>query len=149
MPPARGIRNHNPGNIDFNQAQFDRDKWVGEVGLEDHRNPRFTTFSEPVFGIRAMAKILLTYYRLRKADDGSAIDTVQEIIDRWAPPSENNTDAYATHVRKALGVEPGEILDVSDPDILADLCALIISHENGQQPYTPQMIHDGVRLALV
>ena len=79
---ARGIRNKNPGNIDFSPVMYLKDKWVGELGLEDCVNPRFTTFDTPEHGIRALCKILLTYHRSRRASDGSAIDTVKEIIDQ-------------------------------------------------------------------
>lgn len=108
---SRGIRNNNPGNLDYNQAMYREDPWLGETGIELHARPRFTTFRNPAFGIRALCKVLLTYHRHRKAADGSAIDTVQEVIDHWAPPSENNTDAYASHVRDLLDVERGGIID--------------------------------------
>jgi len=145
---ARGIRNNNPGNIDFNQTAFDRDPWLGEVGLENLTFPRFTTFATPVDGIRALCKILLTYHHKRKAADGSVIDTVQEIIDRWAPPVENDTDAYVNHVRELLDVETGEEIDVDDFDTLVILAKSIIKHENGVQPYYEQVIKTGVRMAL-
>ena len=145
---ARGVRNKNPGCIDFHAAAFARDPWVGEIGLEVHPNARFTTFENSVFGIRAIAKTLLTYYRRRHAADGSPIDTVQEVIERWAPSTENQTDAYAAVVRQALGVDVGESIDISDPDILATLVRSIIKHENGEQPYGNATIALGVQLAL-
>jgi len=145
---ARGIRNNNPGNIDFNQAAFDRDPWVGEIGLEIHSSPRFTTFDTPEHGIRALCKVLLTYDHHRKGADGSPIDTVQEVIDRWAPPSENNTDAYADRVRDTLGVEDGEEIDLDHQDTLKTVCTAIIQHENGVQPYSEETIKAGVELAL-
>ena len=144
----RGIRNNNPGNIDFNKRQFDRDKWVGELGVENHTSPRFTTFSKPVYGIRALCKTLLTYHRYRKAADGSAIDTVQEVIDRWAPPIENNTNSYAAHVRDLLDVETGEEIDIEAPDTLMVLAKSIISHECSGFEYDPEILADGVQMAL-
>lgn len=148
MPAPRGIRNNNPGNIDFNEANFERDPWVGEIGKEDHPRARFTTFSTPEHGIRALCKILLTYHHKRKANDGSDIDTVQEIIDRWAPPSENDTTGYAKHVRELLHVETGEVIDPDDPETLCILATSIIKHENGQQPYSNETIKAGVEMAL-
>lgn len=145
---ARGIRNNNPGNLDFNPSMYLKDKWVGELGIEDCDNPRFTTFDSPEHGIRALCKVLLTYHRKRRASDGSAIDTVQEIIDRWAPPSENNTDAYAAHVRDLLDVESGEKISVDDPSVLLVLAKAIIQHENGVQPYSRDVIAAGVKMAL-
>ncbi len=144
----RGIRNNNPGNIDFNTSAFLRDPWKGELGLEKHRTPRFTTFGTPEHGIRALCKVLLTYHRHRKAADGSEIDTVKEIIDRWAPPVENNTDVYAARVRDALDVTTGEPIDPDDPVILKKLAAAIIRHENGEQPYSEATLLAGVNMAL-
>ncbi len=145
---ARGFRNKNPGNIDFNAAQFARDPWVGELGMENHPHARFTTFDSHEHGIRALCKLLLTYHRKRLAADGSEIDTVAEFLDRYAPPGENDTDSYANHVRKLLGVEKGEEIDPDDPDILRVLCTSIIRHENGEMPYDEDMIDAGIALAL-
>ena len=144
----RGIRNKNPGNLDYNAAAFERDPWVGEVGIEVHPTPRFTTFESSVFGIRALARTLLTYYRHRKAADGSPIDTVQEVIDRWAPASENDTDSYAEIVARAVGVEKGAEINIEDPEILATLVMSIIRHENAAQPYGRATIALGVATAL-
>ncbi|WP_347147235.1 hypothetical protein [Proteus vulgaris] len=48
---ARGERNNNPGNIDYNP----RNKWKGLVGIETGvPNPRFCVFESPEYGIRAI-----------------------------------------------------------------------------------------------
>jgi len=145
---ARGIRNNNPGNIDFNPRMFNYDPWVGELGIEDHPDARFTTFDTPTHGIRALCKILLTYDHHRKGRDGSPIDTVQEYIDRWAPPIENDTKAYASAVRKMLDVDAGETIDMDDPRTLTIFARAVIRQENGRQPYDDTIIAEAVRLAL-
>lgn len=146
---ARGIRNRNPGNLDFNPRAFARDPWIGELGLEDHPHPRFTTFDTAYHGIRALCKVLLTYYRQRLGGDGSVIDTVQEMVDRWAAAKiENDTDAYAEQVRNALDVERGQVIDFEDPEILMKLAAAIIRHENGAQPYGQDTLRVGALMAL-
>lgn len=147
---ARGIRNNNPGNIDFNARAFEHDPWVGEIGpeaLSDGTPGRFTTFDTPVHGIRALVKILMTYYRRH------GLETVSAVIHRWAPPSDNNdSDSYARHVATKLGVDPDEHLPLDRPEaarvILRDLALAIIHHENGEQPYDPAVIEAGVELAL-
>ncbi len=144
----RGIRNNNPGNIDFNRWAFGRDPWVGEVGLETHDTPRFTTFLRPEYGVRALCKLLLTYYRHRKAADGSKIDTVREFIQRWAPASENDTEAYAMMVRRAIGVRAGQEINLEDLDTLVNMALAIIHHENGKQPYLLSMVYRGAEMAL-
>ncbi len=94
MTTPRGIRNRNPGNIDFNPLN----DWVGQLGLEEGvANPRFARFDSPENGIRALGKLLINY---RGKDGmpgvgGRGIDTVLETINRWAPSTENDTQAYA------------------------------------------------------
>lgn len=129
----RGIRNNNPGNIQ---------KGVGFAGEVEGNDSRFATFRTPEDGIRATARNLLTYQRQH------GLDTVREIVSRWAPPSENDTGAYAQQVARALGVEAGERLDLTDPGTLERLTAAIIRHENGMQPYTAEQLAEGVSAAL-
>lgn len=140
---ARGIRNNNPGNIDFHEAVFKRDPWVGELGLEDHEHARFTTFDTPEHGIRALCKILLTY------QNKYGLKTIPEIINRWAPPVENDTGAYVDHVCRQLSVERDEPVSLRDnAPMLLELADAIIMHENGVQPYPRDVIEVGVLLAL-
>src|SRR3546814_17442973 len=85
----RVIRLNNPGNIEHGAP------WEG---LDPrNRDPRFCGFVSPEYGIRAIVRVLITYYDKRRARDGSRIDTVREIVERWAPAGENNTEAYAKH----------------------------------------------------
>lgn len=138
----RGIRNKNPGNIERNHIH-----WRG-MSEDQSNDERFVVFDDPVMGIRAMARVLLVYHRLRKAKDGSAIDTVSEVIDRWAPHTENNSSVYAARVREAMHVESGEKIDLEDPGTLGEIVDAIIYHENGMNPYMYWDIEEGVRLAM-
>lgn len=144
--PPRGVRNNNPGNIDFNP----RNKWDGQVGMETGvSNPRFAKFSAPEYGIRAICKLIRNYRGKPGTPNVGAegIDTVQEIINRWAPSNENDTKAYANAVAKKLGVTPQTSIDVTDPKVMFPLVSAIIVHENGYQPYTDEVIERGVALA--
>ena len=138
----RGIRNCNPGNI-----VREGDRWDGLSASQDE-DSRFCVFDDPKYGIRALARLLLTYHRRRTAADGSPIDTVAEVIERWAPASENDTAAYAAAVREDLGLEAGDYLDLEDPETLAHFVQAIIAHENGLQPYDDDTIEAAVALAL-
>lgn len=147
MSTPRGIRNNNPGNIDFNP----RNKWEGQVGIEKGvPNPRFAEFINPESGIRALAKLLLNY----RGKDGMpgvgkpGIDTPLEFISRWAPSTENNTIAYAKAVAKRLGRDIRDSINVADPRTLQETVISIIEHENGYNPYPPAVIAEGVRRAL-
>lgn len=147
MTTSRGVRNNNPGNIDFNP----RNAWQGQLGLEvGVAKPRFARFDEPENGIRALGKLLINY---RSKDGmpgvgGKGIDTVFETISRWAPSSENDTQAYAAAVAKRIGVRPTDPINIKDPATLRGMVLGIIVHENGGNPYPDQVIDEGVRRAL-
>ncbi|WP_437883222.1 structural protein P5 [Pseudomonas sp. LRF_L74] len=147
MAATRGVRNNNPGNIDFNT----RNPWQGQLGLEAGvAKPRFARFDSPENGIRALAKLLLNY---RGKDGlpgvgGPGIDTVRETISRWAPGNENDTEAYIAAAARALGVGACEVIDVRRPAVLRGLVVAIIRHENGGVPYDGAVIDEGVRRAL-
>lgn len=127
---ARGLRNNNPGNI---RKGID---WQGMSA--EQPDPAFVTFDDPVYGIRAMNRILRTYEKVH------GLDTVRGIISRWAPPTENDTDSYVRSVADRLGVDPDEPIDVQ---AYADqLTAAIIKHENGINPYSQAQIRAGVEL---
>lgn len=130
----RGVRNNNPGNLEASSSN----PWVGQTGSDG----RFAKFETPEHGIRALGRNLISYQR-------QGIDTVSEIINRWAPPSDNNdTAAYIKSVCAQLGVKADQPLDASNPDTLQALCAAIIKHENGSQPYSNEQLSTGVSAAL-
>lgn len=130
----RGVRNNNPGNLEASSSN----PWVGQTGSDG----RFAKFETPEHGIRALGRNLISYQR-------QGIDTVGEIINRWAPPSDNNdTAAYIKAVCAQLGVTANQPLDASNPDTLQALCAAIIKHENGTQPYSSDQLSTGVSAAL-
>lgn len=129
----RGIRNHNPGNLRHGA------KWQGRRA--DQTDAAFVQFVSPEYGIRALAKVLLTYYA------GYELDTVTEIIGRWAPPNENDTGAYVRAVAKAIGVGVNDPLIVAQRHVMAPLVKAIIQHENGRQPYSDELINRGLDMA--
>lgn len=144
---ARGVRNNNPGNIDFNP----RNDWMGQLGLEQGvAKPRFARFDSAESGIRALGKLLLNY----RGKDGMpgvgrpGIDTPIEFISRWAPASENNTLAYAQAIAKRLGVGVRDSIDISKAHVLREAVLGVIIHENGGNPYSTAVTDEGVRRAL-
>ena len=146
MTIARGLRNNNPGNIDYNP----RNDWQGQLPPDPAIEKRFARFDLPENGIRALAKLLINY----RGKDGmpgvglQGIDTVRETINRWAPSVENNTEAYIKAVSVEAGVLPNESIDIRDRRILLGVVTAIIKHENGGNPYSPGVIAVGVRRAL-
>jgi hypothetical protein len=133
MMTARGLRNKNPGNIRHN-ATF---HWQGEIGADDQN---FIIFDTEVNGIRALARDLQNKIR-------RGLDTVEKILTVYAPPSENNTDAYIASVCKQTGFNPDEQINVTIGN-LAKLVKAIITHECGEQPFSEGLIDEGVKSAL-
>ena len=130
----RGVRNHNPGNIRHG------DRWQGMAA--EQADPDFVTFRSAEYGLRALAKVLLSYAR-------RGVDTPAAIAARWAPPVENDTAAYAAHLARALGVGLHDPVDVDSQAVMLPLVEAIIRHENGVQPYSRATLLTGLRLAGV
>lgn len=146
MTETRGVRNKNPGNIDYNQSN----KWQGQIGLEipvGSSKPRFARFDTPENGIRALGKLLLTYYTKHN------LMTVKGIINRWAPPKENDTGAYVASVQASVKAATGKdaigIIDLRDPPTLKAVVNAIIRHENAGYVYPEAVVSEGIRRALI
>lgn len=137
----RGIRNNNPGNI-----KFDGTAWQGLAS--PRHDGTFCRFKSAAFGLRAMIRILITYQDKRRAVDGSAIDTVREIIERWAPPSDNNpTESYIQKICKDLQIEEDEIIDIHNYEVARPLLQGIVEFENGYNPYKNRQYDKALALA--
>ena len=129
---ARGIRKNNPGNIRHSGS-----RWQGLSATQT--DTEYVQFDDPVFGIRALAKLLKNY------QSRYGLNTIEAIINRWAPPSENITTAYVANVSRIVGVDKDAQINVSD--YMVPMVKAIITHENGSQPYSPDQIAEGIRLA--
>ena len=93
MKMTRGIRNNNPLNI----RKVPGTHWQGEVlplrGRGEGAGDRsFVQFESLEYGLRAAFVLLRTYSIKYKAN------CIQDIISRWAPPSENDTEKYIKNV---------------------------------------------------
>ncbi|HBO1668407.1 structural protein [Pseudomonas aeruginosa] len=139
--PPRGIRNFNPGNIRHAKGT----RWQGMSANQN--DSAFVQFTGPQWGIRAIARTLITY------QDKHALRTIRQIISRWAPPSENNTESYIRQVAARVGVAPDARIDVYDYRIMRTLVEAIVRHENGPGPlpegnwYGEGLINEGLNLA--
>ena len=115
----RGIRNHNPGNIERG-----KDRWLG-MSADQSGDPRFLVFDKPEAGLRAIMRLLINY------QERHDIKTVRDAINRWAPPGENNSSAYVQHVARLTGLDPDEPVDFLDEYICTAVTKAIVRHENG------------------
>lgn len=101
MKTPRGIRNNNPLNIRRSAT-----RWQG--AREKQTDGTFVQFESMAYGYRAAWKILQSYYE-RFRTEGKHF-TVRNIISRWAPPVENDTEAYIRSVLLMSGIGGNERL---------------------------------------
>jgi len=132
----RAVRNNNALNIKRSSIN-----WAGKSAVQ--QDAVFETFDSPFYGIRAGARNLLTYYRRDK------LNTIAEIVSKWAPPDDDNdTSAYidAVAARMGGGITPDTELNLENPEILTSLVIAMMKQEIGPIPesYTPQMIESAV-----
>ena len=111
----RGIRNNNPGNIEDGSFARSLPGYAGSDG-------RFAIFDSPDAGAQAKTGLLGSYVR-------RGFDTPAKIINRWAPPSDNNpTPAYAAYVARRAGVG---VNDRVSPEQIPLIAQAISEFENG------------------
>ena len=113
------MRNNNPGNIDRNTT-----KWLGMA--DKQTDVRFIVFKEMKYGCRAILKLLSNYYIKYN------LCTVKDIINRWAPTTENDTAAYYKEVAKDLSVNPEEKITLTKNMCIA-LGKAITQYECGSE----------------
>lgn len=95
----RAERNNNPGNIEDGKFARSQPGYVGSDG-------RFARFDTAQHGFMAMVRLLLG-----KSYRGSGIDTIDEILSKYAPASDgNNLAAYSAMVKQATGLSARKIL---------------------------------------
>lgn len=134
----RGFRNLNPGNIR---------KGNDWQGLAPHGlDAEFDVFVSAEMGFRALCRVLLNYRRKH------GLKTIRQIIRRWAPPNENDTEAYVRFAAVMVGVNPDAEITL-DRQTLFTLAKAIARKENGRRPegddwFSDAQILAGVDLAL-
>ena len=104
------------------------------------------------YGYRAAWKTLQSYYN-RLCRQGQAF-TMRNIIHRWAPPGENDTEAYIRTVLTLSGIGGQENLlppqEVMSYHRLSKLLAAMTVMENGIRPHQvdTEAIYQGYKLAF-
>lgn len=126
---SRGLRNNNPLNI-----RHSADRWQGARIMQT--DPDYVQYKDIKWGFRAAWKILDTYCLTFKKE-GKAYN-VKNIIGRWAPPTENDTDAYVRAVVKLSGLggnenmpRPKHYWNFEEVDKLVRLIRAMVCVENG------------------
>lgn len=123
MTLPRGIRNNNAGNLRYTPSGG-TGGWRGAIPRDQATDKDYMQFDTAKNGLRAMAKLLWNYQR------NTGLNTLREIIDRWAPPEDNNdTSAYVRAVSNDLNVGPDSYINVRQH--LLPLVKAVVKHENG------------------
>ena len=121
MTTPRGIRNNNPLNI-----RKSKDKWKGLRAQQ--QDAAFCQFENMEWGWRAAFWLLTrTYYHTYR------LFTIRTIIQKWAPPHENNTASYIANVSKMTGIGADDPIGIpsDQPARWMMLGAAMAIQENG------------------
>ncbi|HKK74718.1 MAG TPA: hypothetical protein VJ953_06585 [Saprospiraceae bacterium] len=111
-----GFRNNNPLNL-----VKSANAWKGKI----KDNPgRFEQFCSMEYGTRAAMINLRTYMNRYSRN------TIRKIISRWAPASENDTEAYIRFVSQQTGYQPDTELSFQK-EIVFNLIDAMSQQENG------------------
>lgn len=127
-----GVRNNNPLNIEYSP----RNDWDGQLS---NSGERFARFKNPAYGFRAAAKVLRSYAR-------QGFTTLDEMINRFAPSHENDTNLYTKNVSDWTGIGINQRVDVNDDEELASVIHAMSRMEVGQY-YGLTMAKKGVAMA--
>ena len=122
----RGLRNCNPGNI-----RKSADVFQGEIVPSGDSD--FKQFRTMAYGYRAMFKLLFNYYRVY------GLKTIRQLISRWAPKNENNTQAYVKLVASYAGIAEDTPLQFTE-DEMVKIVAAMSRVENGREANTAEVI---------
>lgn len=123
---SRGIDNCNPGNIRLSKVFY-----RGEV--QPSQDAAFKQFISMEWGYRAMFVLLDTYARRY------GLNTIRGMISRYAPPSENNTEAYIAAICEWTGIAADEVLDTRSRRDMVPIVVAMSRIENGTPALRPQV----------
>lgn len=118
MAKSRGYRNNNPGNIRING-----DKFQGEV--IPSQDKEFKQFESMAYGYRAIFKILRNYQINYK------LNTIRQMINRWAPKNENDTANYISFVSERSGIPADDPIRTDNREMMIRIVAAMSRVENG------------------
>jgi hypothetical protein len=115
----KGFAINNPGNIRY----LATNAFAGQTG----NSGGYGVYAKLSDGVHAMYEELTKYYN-------SGLKTITQIVSKWAPSSENDTEAYIDDVSERMNESADTPL--SWPDDAAPLIQAMSWHENGYNPMT-------------
>ena len=96
---------NNPGNIEMSKGT----PFIGEILPSKHK--RFATYINMYYGYRQMYKLIQNYIKLYN------LNTIEKIINRYAPNNENHTENYIKFVSERTGIDRHQIIPQNDPQL--------------------------------
>ena len=123
-----GRRNKNPLNVRYNA----KNDWFGRDRKEGTPDG-FETFISNAHGVRAADKVLENYSEY-------GINSVREVINRFAPPNENDTDGYVDFVAKELGIGADDRINLRNPETRTELLKAMVQMESPDVTLTDDQI---------
>ena len=115
---SRGRKNNNPGNIRCSVTTYQ-----GEI--RPSTDSAFKQFQSMAYGYRAMFMVLYTYQKRHN------LNTIRQMISRYAPPVENHTDKYIEAVSAWSGVGADSNISTTCRDSMVPIVAAMSRMENG------------------
>ena len=87
-------------------------------------NKGFAVFSDRIYGTRAADRLLANY-------GAQNINTVNDIISRFAPPTENDTENYINRIVEDTGYDRDKRLDLANRNVRLPLLKAMAKMETG------------------
>lgn len=117
---TRGVKNNNPGNLRKSAT-----RWLGKINPST--DPAFEQFQSMEYGARASMINARTWYN-------RGLNTIEKLISKWAPPSENDTESYIRFVSHFTGIPRSSVFALT-PENLQAIGYAIAVQENGTTPH--------------
>lgn len=127
-----GILNNNPTNIRVSKTF----KWLGETESKG----AFCKFIDRKFAYRATFILFHSYITKH------GCRTLRDIINRWAPPSENQTAVYLRTVSNMSNYPEMVTVDLGDEDMMCKIVKAMVYVEVGMHENI-DAIREGYKLA--
>lgn len=135
---TRGMKLNNPMNV----MTFPTITWQGEIKPTADPEGRLCQFDSIQNGLRGGID------NLKTKQTHHHLNTWNAIIPVYAPPEENDTEAYIKTMVAGTGVARDAILNLLDPVFLARATATIIRHEQGYDACSSDLINQEVAVVL-
>ena len=130
---------NNPGNVGKHKRS---EWWTGET-LSPHE--RWAKFDTPQNGLNAAADAVRKVYVNDLAPSGKPL-TIRNYAYKYAPPEENDTEAYIANLSKYSGIGENDELLPDDVDRLSKLMKAKVRFESGV-PHSEWFTDDEYRTA--